>query len=419
MGRGAFRRRRGRSWPIGAVRCLGRTGLAVAVTATALVASATPAIAASGHSSSQQVALIPQAGPLPAQGPNGIMPTSSNVTGYPNETFNQTFSNLSVSQITPANLAKYDTVALIQVRTRALSPAAKSALAAFVAGGGKLIIHDADETGANDYSFLLPGDATGSVSVGAGCTACGSSSGSSTIVKNSSLISSNAADASFVNLSDLYSFTDQGDSNLLVSSDPRWLALATGTNGLGEQGAQVAYATQNTGLIIYNGYDTDFIKAQASDPFRCNQPKLHFKCAAPPAAQPTVDWLAHMWYSELVQSWGQPSGGGPTVGPLPTTQPVSQIGTPIGTAPAGLPSAHRCVPRKSLYLRLKRLGHLRGQKVIQVDVYVGRKHVLRERRHFSNRTIRHLPRRGRYVVKVVATTARHYHLIAKARYRGC
>lgn len=405
---------------VGTAGLIVRLGALAATLGAMIAVFAAPATATTSvHSISKKVALIPQNGPVPPQGPNGIMPISSFVTGRPTESFDQfSFSNVGLSQITSANLAQYDTVALIQVRTSSLTSTAKAALAQFVANGGKLIIHDSDETGQNDYSWLLPGGSY-TTKVGLGCFNCGSNSGNTTVMSNSSLISANPADPSYVNLGDLYKFTDVGDSNLLVSTDPRWTALTKGTNGRNESGAQVAFASNNNGLIVYNGFDTDFIKTKASDPFRCNDAKLGYKCPPPPAAQPTVDYLAQMWYSELVQGWGipgQPGGGG---GGLPHPKPVVDVGTPISAAAAGLPSNRRCVARRTLLLRLKRLSHLRHRKVVQADVYVDRKHVLRERRHFTNKTLKHLPRHGRYTVKVVATTVRGYHLIAKQRYRAC
>ena len=120
-------------------------------------------------------------------------------------------------------LSRFDTVALIQVNTSALSPEAKSALAQFVANGGKLLIHDADETHLNDYSWILP--ASGTTQVGSGCPNCGLTSGSAQITANSALISSNPQDQSYVDLPQLQKFTDAlGDANLLVSMDPRWFA---------------------------------------------------------------------------------------------------------------------------------------------------------------------------------------------------
>lgn len=405
-----------------ATRLVTMAGLVAALSALALALWASPSIAA--NNASQRVALIPGPGPIPAQGPNGIMPTSSYVTGYSSEKFSGfAFTNVGLDQITSANLAKYDTVALVQARTSSLSSASKTALAQFVANGGKLLIHDADETFANDYSWLLGGPYNTKVGLGcadgvqqAGKAPCGSQSGMSTIVTNSGIISSNPADSSYVDLGDLYKVTDQGDANLLVSTDPRWNVLAQGTNSNGESGAEVAYAHIGDGLIIYNGFDTDFIKTSATDRPRCAGLGNAAPYYCPTNAQPKFDWLAHMWYSELAQAWG--SGVG-----IPPATPVVGIGTPISSGSAGLPShpapGRACVARKSLRLTLSRFAHIRHRKIVQVDVYVNGKHRFRQRRHFRNAMLRRLPSHGRYRVTVIATTKRGYHLIAKKRYRSC
>ena len=83
------------------------------------------------------------------------MPTSGIVSGVPADSFSRfTFTNVALSQINSATLAQYDTVVLMEVETSALSAAQKAAIVQFVTNGGKLIIHDADETMENDYSRL-------------------------------------------------------------------------------------------------------------------------------------------------------------------------------------------------------------------------------------------------------------------------
>lgn len=371
-------------------------------------------MAATARPRSKTVGLIPGPGPVPAQGSLGIMPVGSDVSGRPGESFDTfSFSDIALDQITPGKLAQYDTVALIQVATSKLSAAAKAALAQFVANGGKLIIHDSDETTSNDYSWLLPGPY--SSRIGASCVNCGLTSGTSQITQNSALISANPADPSYVNIAELAAHTDAlGDANLFVSDDPRWFAAAVGTNGEHEAGAQIAYAN-NGGLIIYNGFDTDLIKAQADDLFRCVPAFL--PCAA--NAQPSADWLAQMWYSELNLGWGSGGSAALPQATLPQTTPVSSIGTPVPPAQTGLPVSGRCIAKRSLVLHLRTLVR-HHRKVVQVDVYVQGRHVLRQRTgHFKNVTLRHLPKKGNYFVKVMATTKRHYHLITKVHYHGC
>jgi hypothetical protein len=68
------------------------------------------------------------------------------------------------------------------------------------------------------------------------------------------------------------------------------------------------------------------------------------------------------------------------------------VGTALPPLEAGLPSNHRCVARRSLLLRLSNLSHLHHRAVVQVDVYINGKHVLRERgRRFKNVKLRRLP----------------------------
>jgi hypothetical protein len=385
----------------------------LAVLALALLG--TPANAATFMPSSKQVALIPSNNPPSSPGNLGVMPISSYVSGRPSESFDKfSFKYVALNAITSATLSNFDTVALIQVHTSDLSSAAKAALAQFVANGGKVLIHDSDEASLNDYSWLLPGGY--STKIGAGCNACGRTSGNSTIIENSGLISANPADPAYVSIPELTKYTDSiGDANLLVSDDPRWFAAARGTNASNEAGAQLAYASNN-GLVVYNGFDTDMIKPQASGAWRCINTANN---VCPANSHPSVDWLAQMWYAELNQSWGSGPNPPSTPNGLPQTSPVSGIGTPLPPSQAGLPAGRGCVAKRKLFLRLTNLG-TRRQKVVQVDVYVNGRHVFRERgKRLHNTTLRHLPQTGKVVVRIVATTNRRYHLISTKRYRAC
>ena len=409
------RETRPRPWRDGLV--FHAAAVAAILCAPVAAVAAPPAIASATRSSSK-VALIPSNGPVPPDGPDGIMPTSSYVAGRPSESFDKfSFHNVGLNQITSATLSQYDTVALIQVRPSQLTAAAKAALAKFVADSGKLIIHDADETSGNDYSWLLPGSYT--TQVGAGCVNCGLSKGTSTITENTGLISANPSDPTYVNMSELGQYTDAlGDANLLVTNDPHWFAAAKGMNGLNEAGAQLAYA-QNNGLIIYNGFDTDTILPSPTSPWRCSGAP-NYQCQG--NNHESADWLAQMWYAELDKSWGSNSSSG-----LPQSNPVSSIGTTIPPSQAGLPTPTpskgkgpiACVAKSRMTLTLTRLAHLKHHTVVQVDVYVNGRHVLRENGRLHNVVLQRLPRHKNVTVKIVATTKRRYHLISSVRYRAC
>lgn len=410
-----------------AARCTAAAGILTA----ALAFSAGPAMAVT---TSHNVALIPSNQPFPAEGiskTDGILPISSTVAGHPSESFAKfSFTDVALSQITTAKLSQFDTVVLNQVKTGQLSAAAKSALAQFVSGGGKLLIHDADLTTLNDYSWILGG--SGTTQVGAGCNDCGATSGTSTILANSPLISANPSDPSYVNISDMGAYTDAiGDSNLLTSTQGQnWVAAVRGTNANGEQGAQLAYTESGKGLAVYNGFDTDMIMQTATSPWRCvNSPQTNFICPAG-APHEQVDWLAQMWYNELALG-SVPASSTPGQGP---TQ-VSSIGTPVPPSQAGLPPAKVCLARQKLFIRLTKLIR-HHRKVVQIDVYVNGHHRLREhprrvhvrvhghrrvvtKGRWHNVTLRKLPRKGPVVVKIVATTSRRYHLISRVRYTAC
>lgn len=396
---------------------------------------------------SHNVAVIPSSQPNPPAGisptfPDAILPTTSDVAGDPSESFTKfSFTNVGLGQINSSELSQFDTVVLNQVRIRALPPSALSALAKFAANGGKLLIHDADGTNQNDYSWVL-GSPAGTTQVGAGCFNCGKQSGTpSSILANTSLISANGADASFVDLSNLNAFTDAlGDSNLLTSSAQGWVAAVRGTNANNEQGAQLAYATVGKGLAVYNGFDTDMImptgdspnpKSTTGSPWRCvDSSNTQFFCPnTPTTAHASRDWLAQMYYNELSLS------GTPTTAPGTTTTPVSTIGTPVPPTQAGLPPATSCVAKQSLRLRLLNLAR-HHRNLVRIDVYVNGRHRLKEsvrfvhvkihghrrtvrRGRFRNVTLRNLPKTGSVVIKIVGTTSRHYHLISKQTYQAC
>ena len=371
--------------------------------ATTLVASA-PAIAASFRATSHTVALVPSRGPAPPP-PLGQMPISGIVSGMPGDSFDRfTFVNVPLASITAQTLQHFDTVVLMQVSTDRLSTTQKATLAQFVTDGGKLIIHDADETIDNDYSWLpYPGR------IGGGCSNCASRNGVSTIVANNGLISANATDPSYVNLAELGERSDAiGDANLFVTLDPHWSVSATGTAINGEIGATVASASDN-GLMLYNGYDTDFVRPSSA-------PGASWPCvdgAAPaydcPPPASGIDWLAKMWYDELAQSWG-------TASPGLSAPSALAIGQTVDPAKLHAPSSLRCVVARRLSFSFHKLRkHIR-----RADVYINGRHVLHRRaRKLTHLTVTHLPKRGGYTVKIILTTQRGFHLIMRRHYRAC
>jgi hypothetical protein len=258
-----------------------------------LVAALAAPPADAAFQSSSAVAIIAGRG----AGDAGTLPTDGTVDGSSSDDFTKfTFSQLDQSAIDPATLAAYDTVVLNQVFTSDLSTAQESALSAFVIAGGKLIIHDADGTSGNDYSWLpVPAE------TGDSCLNCGNTDGTAQIVESNQLVSSDPASPDHVDVSELPTNTDAvGDANTFVALDPRWDVDMRATNDNNVSGAVDGYASDG-GLIIYNGLDTDEIGS--------DEPSGN-------------NWLAKLWYQELALGWNPDTlphstpavgGGGGTV----------------------------------------------------------------------------------------------------------
>lgn len=257
------------------------------------------------HARSDQVAVVGQMMPL----------TTGNVAGVPEDSFDQfTFTGLDVSEVDPSSLAPFDTVVLNQVSTVDLTAAARAALNSFVTGGGKLIIHDSDETAGNDYSWLVAPASTGS-----SCPNCGATDGTSQVLENNTMVSSDPVSPAYVNVAELQGVTDAvGDANVFVTQDPRWFKDIQATNTGGSTGAVHTYASIG-GLIIYDGYDTDPMgTTEASG----------------------VDWLGKLWYLELAQQWS-PDG-------LPHGVPVVQAPPLVTFYSKGLDDFPLATPKPKL-----------------------------------------------------------------------
>jgi len=233
-----------------------------------------PAAADAANQASRNVALIPE-----AQGEEaGLLPTYGEVPGAPGDSFEGfSFSNVALDEIEPSRLAQFDTVVLNQVPTQSLSTAQESALATFVTNGGKLIIHDADNTVNNDYSWLPVPAMSGD-----GCQNCGNTGGGAEVIENNTLVSNEPSSPYYIDVGELPGNSDAvGDANLLLTTDPRWSVDIVGENSVGVSGAMDAYASDG-GVILYNGFDTD-----------------HMGEAFPDG----VAWLQKIWYDELTQEW--------------------------------------------------------------------------------------------------------------------
>lgn len=232
---------------------------------------APPAVAVSQRS--RNVAIVLGEGSEDA----GTLPTTGAVAGDEEDSFESfSFTDVSQDEIEGSVLASYDTVVLNEVFTSSLTEAQKQTLSNFVTGGGKLIIHDADGTEGNSYSWL-PVPAQSGVS----CENCGNTDGQAQVVENNSIVSDEPSSPYYINVDELPGASDAvGDANVLVSTDPRWDVDIRASNDQNVSGAVDAYA-QDGGLILYDGFDTDDIESSFGG----------------------VGWLQKIWYDELAQQW--------------------------------------------------------------------------------------------------------------------
>ncbi len=208
----------------------------------------------------------------------GTLQTSGSVIGSEQDSFEDFgFVDLSQEEITPSTLSQYDTVVLNQVFTKSLSATQEQTLSNFVTSGGKLIIHDADGTEGNSYSWLpVPAES------GTSCENCGHTDGEAKIIENNTIVSNEPSSPYYIDVNEFPGISDAvGDANVLFSNDPRWDRDIEATNDQNVRGAVDAYA-QDGGLILYDGFDTDDIES---------------------TFESGNAWLQKIWYDELNQQW--------------------------------------------------------------------------------------------------------------------
>jgi hypothetical protein len=233
-----------------------------------------PGSALAATQRSKQVAIVLGEGTEDA----GTLQTSGSVAGDEGDSFEDFgFVDLAQEEISSSTLSHYDTVVLNEVFTNSLSESQKQTLSSFVTNGGKLIIHDADGTEGNNYSWLpVPAES------GVSCENCGNLDGEAEVVENNTIVSNEPSSPYYVDVNEFPGNSDAvGDANVLVSSDPRWDIDIRATNDQNVQGAVDAYA-QDGGLILYDGFDTDDIES---------------------TFESGTAWLQKIWYDELSQQW--------------------------------------------------------------------------------------------------------------------
>ncbi len=232
--------------------------------------------------SSSNVALVP--GPCGAFSGAGCMPTSGFSGGYA-----PSFTNVATSNL-PNVISNYDTVVLLQICNIGSwlgDSTWRDALDSWIQAGGKLIIYDSDACGTLtlDYSnFVFP------FSTNNPCQ-CGSNLGTLEIVEDNTLSSNDPTSPYYIDVAPIEQNTDAvGDASVMLTQDSHWKGDMKAKNTLGFEGFTHTYGEYGSGLIIYNGLDSDNIGSSSG--------------------------LQKIWELELKQQW-DPSdlpGGVPVAG---------------------------------------------------------------------------------------------------------
>ncbi len=136
---------------------------------------------------------------------------------------------------------------------------AKNDLNNWVSAGHKLIIYDSDSCNATDnttpdWSWLAFPFVTNNPGQ------LGSNNGSLSVVENDSLASADPSSPYYIDTGAVTVNTDAvGDANVMVTHNMNWYGNMSAVNANGVHGWVHTYATLGSGIVIYNGLDTDYI----------------------------------------------------------------------------------------------------------------------------------------------------------------
>ncbi len=250
--------------------------LAACLLAAAAVLAKTSTVAhatASDSAPSANVALVPGFH-APKYSPTETLPgfPTAELPGYH-------FGAVPLGSVTTANLSGYDTLVVYGLRWGDLSSSEQAAISAF-AQTGKVIIWDADSTGAQDYgSFVHPFSTKSSGAKG------GSYGSVVRFPDGSPLASSNPSSALYLDPAALSASTHLiGHMNVLVSPAAGWSPGLLAANGkIPDLSSVVAWGYGSTathaGMVIYSGIDADAFDDSASPNYAIKE--LGIQLAAP------------------------------------------------------------------------------------------------------------------------------------------
>ena len=208
-------------------------------------------------STPRSIRVLPALGTFPA--------TNSQLSAYH-------FTELPTSKLTASGLAPYDTVILYGIRWNTISASGQAALNTFAATH-KVMIWDADGTGAQDYStFIQPFSTLASNASGQPKDSVVTYPAGNDPNGNDFLASSNPSSPYYLDPSQLVSDPSMiNDMNAMKTGTKNWLpGLVAENKNIPQGGWPLAWSygviNNRTGLTIYSGLDADAIDNSQLNP---------------------------------------------------------------------------------------------------------------------------------------------------------
>jgi hypothetical protein len=253
----------------------GITGLVLAAVFLENPAHSRGASAAATRTSSQ-VAVIPGFAPNPYPGTNGVpaLPLSSP------ELAPYHFTQLAANKVTPAALSSYDTVFLYGIRWSDIPATGQAAINAFAATH-KVVIWDADDTGAQTYSSFVHPFST----LAAGEKGQPGASVVTYPAGNDFLASDNKSSPYYLDPNQMVNDKHMiNHMNAMKTGTTNWApGLEAANHGIPNGGWVLAWTYgsigNHTGLVVYSGIDADAMAENLSPNYAVKELALDF--AAP------------------------------------------------------------------------------------------------------------------------------------------
>lgn len=261
--------------------------------------------AAAGEKASKNVAVVPGFAPPPYPGNQGVPPLTAILKLPMYSQYN--FTQLAPGAVTTAALQNYDTVILYGIRWSDIPSSGQAAIDAFAATH-KVVIWDADATGAQAYSsFVHPFSTVSAGQNQSGPTRSPRGSVVYFLQRGDFLASSNPKSPYYLDPTQLVKDRDElNDMNAIKAGTPNWAPVLLAANRAVNPAAwPIAWSygviDENTGMTIYSGLDADAFPT--NEKLNNDRKELALDLAAPFRSTPNTSCSPHCTLT----------GGGPVV----------------------------------------------------------------------------------------------------------